>query len=199
MSNFKKIYFSLLTLAILSLGLGWFFVRLSIQMNEKSKEMMEVNQPDLIAVFTGDRGRIPMALKVARKYKKAAVFITGVDERNKIDDLIEPFELDKSLSKKKFEIDYLAKNTIENVISTLRYLQKNPDIKNILIISHDYHILRISLIMKKFLGENNNYQFYYSGIPTKFSEFRNIRILSKEILKWIRTYFTFWIWSPETL
>jgi uncharacterized SAM-binding protein YcdF (DUF218 family) len=165
-------------------------------MNEKSKVMLKNNDPDLIAVFTGDSGRIPMALKVARKYRKAAIFITGVDERNKIDDLIEPGLGD---SKKKVEIDYMAKNTIENVISTLRYLHKNPGIKNILIITHDYHILRISLIMKKFLADNDDYQFYYSGIPTKFSELRNIRILSKEILKWIRTYFIFWIWSPETL
>lgn len=196
MLNFKKISVFVLSLTILCLALGWFFIRLSIQMNEKSKVMLKNNDPDLIAVFTGDSGRIPMALKVARKYRKAAIFITGVDERNKIDDLIEPGLGD---SKKKVEIDYMAKNTIENVISTLRYLHKNPGIKNILIITHDYHILRISLIMKKFLADNDDYQFYYSGIPTKFSELRNIRILSKEILKWIRTYFIFWIWSPETL
>ncbi len=199
MGNLKKISIYLLSFVVFWLILGWFFIRLSIQMNEKSKEMLVQHGPDLIAVFTGDSGRIPMALKVAKKYKSASIFITGVNERNKIDDLIKPLEMEEHYPKNKFEIDYLAKNTIENVISTLRYLQKNPDMKNILIISHDYHILRISLIMRQFLGANSNYHFYYSGIPTKFSEFRNIRILSKEIIKWIRTYVIFWIWSPETL
>ena len=161
--------------------------------------MLETTQPDLIAVFTGDSGRIPAALKIARKFKKAGIFITGVDGRNKLKNIIEPYELESGLLKKKFEIDYLAHNTMENVISTLRFLRKNPDIKNILIISHDYHILRISLIMNNFLESSDHFNFYYSGIPTKFSEFRNIRILSKEILKWFRTYLIFLIWEPEHL
>jgi len=199
MFKIKKVSIFLLSALIICLFLGWYFVRHSIQINEQSKAILDVTPPDLIAVFTGDTGRIPTALRVARKYKKAGIFITGVNERNTIKNIIEPFELERDLSKKKFEIDYQATNTIENVLSTLRFLRKNPDIKNILIISHDYHILRISLIMNKFMQRNDSYNFYYSGIPSKFSEFRNIKILSKEILKWIRTYVVLWIWSPENL
>ncbi len=199
MFKIKKIPFFFLSAVIFCLILGWYFVRNSIQINEQSKAILEVTPPDLIAVFTGDAGRIPTALKVARKYKKAGIFITGVDQRNTLTNIIEPLELERNLSKNKFEIDYQATNTIENVLSTLRFLRKNPDIKNILIISHDYHILRINLIMNKFMKKNDSYNFYYSGIPSKFSEFRNIRILSKEILKWIRTYVVLLIWSPENL
>lgn len=199
MFSLRKIAISLLSLLILCLILGWFFIRFSVQINQQSRSIIEKNEPDLIAVFTGDSGRIPAALKVARKYKKAGIFITGVNEGNTLTKIIDPLKLESGLTKKKFEIDYEARNTIENVISTLRFLRKNPEIKNILIISHDYHILRISLIMDKFMQKNDSYKFYYSGIPTKFSEFRNIKILSKEILKWVRTYFIFLVWSPENL
>ncbi|MBF0298810.1 MAG: YdcF family protein, partial [Oligoflexia bacterium] len=135
--------------------------------SNRSKEAFYKKSPDLVVVFTGDIGRIQFGLKKAIEYKASQVFITGVENSNSVKtimqyqkkDLLNQIEFDSDL----IEIDYLARNTVENVISVLRYLRDNSEYQSVLIVSSDYHILRIKIILNNIIGPTDNYDFYYWG------------------------------------
>ncbi len=152
--------------------------------------------PHSIVVYTGQKGRIPFALKKAKEYNQDNVFITGVHSVNSVNSIVQksvPKEIEEEIDDNQMQIDYLARNTVENTISTLRYLRKTPGLKRILIISHDYHIMRIKLIMNK-LNVDPSYEFYYIGISTNYLKANNIQILYKEVFKFFRTmgFLLFW-------
>lgn len=190
----RKFLFSILLIISAYIGTCLVFYQLSLDKNLKAYQNLDKFRPDLIAVFTGHSGRINLALKIAKKYPQARIFITGVNKRNTLDTLMEAFDL--QTTSKLMDIDYWAKNTVENGISTLRMLRKNPGLKNVLIISHDYHLMRINLIMNKLKSKNENYKLYFLGRETNYSNLRNLKILSKEVIKLVRTYLLFLFWSP---
>ena len=148
--------------------------------------------PDLIVVFTGDIGRIPYAIKTAEKYAQSNIFISGVNLENNVETLLTPLKTSEVLDLNLLEIDYSARNTIENVLSTLKNLEMSNNLERILIISHDYHIMRIKLVMDKMKGFQNKNQFFYIGIKSDYSKWRNIKIISKEFYKLVRTMVILW-------
>ena len=91
------------------------------------------------------------------------------------------------------ELEYLARNTVENGLATMNYLRKLEGHKNVLIISSDYHILRIALILNT-LKQNGKYNFYFESIPHDYTDIRNLRKLFKEVYKLLRTttFLLFW-------
>lgn len=172
------------------------FVLESKHKNKTTEESLFNRRPDLIVVFTGDAGRIPFALDLAEKYQQPNVFISGVHEKNTVESLIPKF---KGYSKKVdfnfLKIDYLPKNTVENVIFTMRFLRENPGFKRVLIVSNDYHITRINIINNRFQTEEDEFEFYYHGIETDYTNWRNIKILYMEVYKLIRTYLFLLLWN----
>lgn len=170
------------------------FILVSENENKASNERLFKRPPDLIVVFTGHKGRIPFALKKAQEFNQSHIFITGVNSKNSVNTLLTPLDISASLNPQMLELDYQARNTVENVIFTLRYLRKNENLNRILIISHDYHIMRIKLIAKKLTSRNDQREFYYLGIKTDYTEMRNIKILVKEVYKLLRTsiFLLFW-------
>ena len=158
-----------------------------------SVDSFDKKPPDLIAVFTGDVGRIPYAIKIAEKYAQSNIFITGVHLENNVETLLAPLRSSQALDLNLLEIDYLARNTIGNVISTLRHVEMSKGLNRILIISHDYHIMRIKLVMSKLKDSQDENQFFYIGVKTDYSKWRNIKIVSKEFYKLIRTLSILWL------
>ncbi len=159
--------------------------------------------PDLIVVFTGDVGRIPFALKKAHEYKQSHILISGVGQGNTVTSLVPTETADNNykqmemIDTKMLEIDYLARNTLENVIETLRYLRKNPDMKNILVISHDYHIMRIKMLFSIIRSENDPYLIHYASIKSDYTNWRNLKILYKEVFKLARNLVMLGLWDDE--
>ncbi len=174
------------------------FILVSKNENKLALEAFFKRPPDLIAVYTGDLGRIPYALKKAKEYKQSNIFITGVYSKNSVESLLRPLEVSEQVDSKLLNIDYLARNTVENVISTYRHLRTNKGIKKVLIISHDYHIMRIKLIINKLKTQQDKYDFYYSGIKTDYSKIRSIKILYKEVFKLVRTWGFLSLWDPTS-
>ena len=169
-------------------------------MREKSKSLEKFYgiTPDLITIFTGATGRIPLGISLAKKYKQSNIFITGVHGKNNLQTLITPLNINQEINTNLIEIDYYAQNTVENVFSTLRFLRENKGIKNILVVSHDYHIPRIKTIVDKVKRADDPYNFYYIGVETPFERTKDFKILYKEVYKYLRTYIFLTIWDTES-
>lgn len=173
------------------------------QQKELAQQMFFEKAPDVIAVFTGDSGRIAYTLDKAKKYPSAKIFISGVYARNNLKILLEKqgrnISVDDFLLQEghHIELDYLARNTVENGIATLNYLIGNPEYKNILIISSDYHMLRISLIMNT-LRDDQRYQFFFDSIKSDYSNWKNLKKIFKEVYKILKTSTFLLFWDQES-
>ncbi|MGZ3788486.1 MAG: YdcF family protein [Bacteriovorax sp.] len=153
--------------------------------------------PDLIVVFTGGPGRIEYAVKKAQELKQPNVFISGVYEKNSVKTLMNPIN-PNSAETDHIEIDYTARNTVENVVSTLRYLRNNRGLNKILIISSDYHIMRIKQIINTLASEDDNFSFYFSAVPSNYLHFKNIKLLYIETFKLVRTKVFLMFWDQKS-
>lgn len=192
----------LISLVILTFGYLCSSVLFLLVSQYESKQAVEAfykRPPALIVVFTGDAGRIPFAIKKAKEFEQSQILITGVHSKNSVETILRPIteEGKSALDSDLLEIDYLARNTVENVLSTLRYLRERKDLDRVLIISHDYHIMRIKLIMNKVKTQSDNFEFYYSGIETDYTSFRNMRLLLTEVFKFMRTYVFLLVWDQD--
>ncbi|MFA6236682.1 MAG: YdcF family protein [Bacteriovorax sp.] len=163
---------------------------------KNAKATFVLTPPDLIVVFTGGPGRIEYAVKKAQEFKQPNVFITGVHEKNSVKTLISP--IDPTEETDHIELDYTARNTVENVVSTLKYLRNNRGLNKILIISSDYHIMRIKQILNTLVKEDDKFTFYFSAVPSNYLHFRNIKILYTETFKLVRTKIFLIFWDQKS-
>ncbi len=176
---------------------GYFFIIFSQNQNAKAKETFFKSSPDLITIFTGGSGRIPYGIKLAKSFKQSNIFITGVYVKNSVDSLLNSIELGQEIDPNLLEIDHFARNTVENCLSTLRYLREKKGFKNILIISHDYHIPRIKTIFGKIKSRDDAFNLYYMGVESDYTKWRNLKILYTEVYKYVRTYAFLMIWDQS--
>lgn len=145
--------------------------------------------PDAIAVYTGDKGRISYALDLLKKNPSAKLFISGVYATNSFQTLLTKNEIisAEELEGVQVDLDYNSRDTLENVKETVDFLKHNPELNKILIISSDYHILRIRMIVSHYLDDSGK-DFYYDSTYTNFSNWKNIKKLFWETLKIFRTF-----------
>lgn len=182
------------------------FILLSIYIPIYAKKQNEITaqafyqkSPDVIAVYTGDAGRLAYTFQKANSYPSSKIFISGVYSKNNLEILLNKQGANVSVEdfleqeSHHIELEYLARNTVENGIATLNYLRGLKGHKNVLVISSDYHILRISLILKTLNGDGK-YNFFYESIAHDYSEVRNLKVLFKEVYKLLRTttFLLFW-------
>lgn len=174
--------------------------------SEATEQAFFKKDPQLIAVFTGDSGRISYAIELAKKYKTSKILISGVHEANTIQTLvnqqikgIDPDLVKQLIEANRLELDHVAKNTIENVFSTFHYIRNANLSGDILIVSNDYHIMRIKLIVEMIRNEKDNLVFHYKGQKTDYTNLRNIKILYKEVTKYIKAYFFLLLWDSESI
>ncbi|AUN99509.1 hypothetical protein C0V70_15635 [Bacteriovorax stolpii] len=152
--------------------------------------------PDLIVVFTGGPKRIEFAVKKAQEFKQPNVFITGVHEKNSVRTIMNP--IDPAETTDHIELDYTARNTVENVVSTLKYLRSNRGLNKILVISSDYHIMRIKMIFSSLMLEDEKFEFFFTPVPSDYLSFKNIKILYTEVFKLIRTKLFLIYWDQKS-
>ena len=196
--SFKKLLLTIFVLVtVLYTTLGLHFLHTSHTEEQKTRKAFLKKSPNLIAVFTGDTGRIPFALKTARDFNFPPLFITGVSSKLATKKILHSLEKKNLKNFSKVKFDYQAKNTLENVIYTLSFARKNKNYEKILIISHDYHILRIKHIIEKMTSKQAVQKFYYFGISKNYFNFRNLKILFKEVYKVVRTYAFLSLWEQE--
>jgi len=150
--------------------------------------------PDAIAVFTGDKGRISHALELLKKNPSSKLFISGVHAANSFKTLIEkqagPITGGEVVNNvgMQVDLDYESKNTFENVRETVEFLKQNSEFNKVLIISSDYHIMRIKLIIShEMTGEKP--EFYFDSVTNSYTSWNDIKKLLKEAVKISRTFF----------
>jgi len=189
---------------------------------DKAKNAFYKKNPDLVAVYTGDANRIDYAIELAKRGELIPLFISGVYRSNTIQILLDlyqdapagaeppPLETDKktntvvvteetpTVRPQLIEIDYLARNTIENVISTLNYLRTKKQFKRILIVSSDYHIQRIKLIVDRLKRSDDPFEFHYHGTKSDYKQWRTIKILLKESTKLLKELVVLLFWDDDT-
>ena len=192
-SKATRIYrhFASIAVVFISLFLAYTFVCSILLLDARNETKNAKSKfahipPDLIVVFTGGYGRIEYAVKKAREFRQPNVFITGVNEKNSVQSILNPINVTVKESEH-FDLDYTARNTVENVISTLNYLRSNIGMHKILIVSSDYHIMRIKDIVSTLKLPSDKFEFYYSAVPSNYLYFRNIKILYMETFKLVRT------------
>ena len=149
--------------------------------------------PDAIAVFTGDKGRIAYAMELLKKNPSAKLFISGVYAANSFQTLIEK-QANPTTGEAinnfgmQVDLDYKSQNTFENVRETVNFLRNNSEFKKVLIISSDYHIMRIKLIMSHYIKKDKP-EFYFDSVNTSYSNWNDIKKLLLESVKITRTFF----------
>ena len=149
--------------------------------------------PDAIAVFTGDKGRIAYALELLKKNPYSKLFISGVHAANSFETLYQK-QAGPTLGQEvkspdmQIDLDYVSKNTFENVKQTVDFVRKNSDLKNVLIISSDYHIMRINLIISHYMSGPQP-KFYYDSVSNSYNSWKDVKKLLLEALKIGRTFF----------
>ncbi len=197
---FQSTMFIVATVLISFVLMALYIPRFAKNQKRIADEYLYQRSPDVIAVFTGDVGRINYALKKGQKSPSIKVFITGVYVKNSLRTLLNQqgrfISVEEYLNQEShhIEIDYLARNTIENGLATLRYLKTLDAHTNVLIISSDYHIFRISKIMDALKDENSKFNFYYDSIPSDYTKVANLKKLIKEVYKFFKTstFLLFW-------
>ena len=131
----------------------------------------------------------------------ANLLITGVHNNNSLKSIAN--KQIGELSSEKFvenyshliEIDYEAKNTIENVIASLIYSRQNPATKEIIIVSSDYHLPRIKLILSFLQEETDKAKFHFYAVKTTSNDFQNIKRYFKEIFRLLKSVILLTLWD----
>jgi uncharacterized SAM-binding protein YcdF (DUF218 family) len=150
--------------------------------------------PDAIAVFTGDKGRISYALELLKNNPSSKLFISGVYAANSFKTLLDkqtnPITGGEVVNNvgMQVDLDYESKNTFENVRETVAFLKRNNEFNKVLIISSDYHIMRINLIISHEMSGKTP-EFYFDSVTNSYTEWKNIKKLLKEAVKITRTFF----------
>lgn len=157
--------------------------------------------PDAIAVFTGDKGRIAYAMELLKKNPTSKLFISGVHAANSFQTLLAKQSIpttteELSAAGMQIDLDYESKNTFENVRETVEYLKSNPDLRKVLIISSDYHIMRVKLIISHFM-DGSKKEFYFDSVPNSYTSWKETRKLLKEAVKIMRTFVILKIFREE--
>lgn len=96
-----------------------------------------VPEGDYIAVLTGDRGRIALALNSVKSAKAKYVFISGVYEKTTISDIL----MNKQSTGVYIILGKRARNTEENASEVCEWAT-NSNIHSLTLVTSDYHMIR---------------------------------------------------------
>ena len=175
------IHFSLLLFVIILLLQFNFFL-----FNIQSYKNTDLNKKEIegIVVLTGDKFRILEGLKILNSKIGFKLLISGVNKEISIKEIKKEFPEFNQLFNCCVELESISTNTFENV-REIFFWKKNNDIKNILLITSDYHLPRVELEVNRLLLDKET--FYY-GVKYDNQKI-NIRMkkLIVEYIKYLRT------------
>ena len=130
----KLVYILLFALCFWFGGfLGFSYVINNFQINSEVKT-------DAIVALTGGRNRIGEAVNLLNEGRAEKLFISGVFEGTSLEELKKRDDIDVNTSRE-ITLDKKARNTVENAIEALRWVEEN-DIESIRLVTSNYHLPR---------------------------------------------------------
>ncbi|TAE34879.1 MAG: YdcF family protein [Alphaproteobacteria bacterium] len=104
---------------------------------------------DAMIVLTGGAKRIPAALELMRQHKADTLFISGVGNDFRVEDVddVIPPEL-----RKRVIYGMEAQSTVGNARETRDWLRSHPEYRRILIVTANYHMPRTQLLFHHYLA-----------------------------------------------
>ena len=184
MTKLNKLLLALLIFSVLIFLFGFIRYFFSIKNFETS---INVNAQG-IAVLTGGKGRIAEAIKVFRENSLSYLLISGVDKSVRIEDIVpEDF-----LTNPRVSIDKNSQTTLDNANEIIKWSNRNS-IKNIIIITSDYHIPRSMLILT---NRGKGLAFYPHPVASSIDFEKNLlkdtkilKFLLEEYVKYLLSFF----------
>ena len=86
--DYKSIILALIASYVLAVIFMFYIVKSSNEISQKTTDFFFNQSPDLIVVPTGDKGRISLAIEMAKQHNLSNIFITGVYKKNSLENII---------------------------------------------------------------------------------------------------------------
>ena len=133
-----------------------------------------------IVVFTGEGNRIKEGLFLSNKLH-SKILISGVNSHISKKIILNVFYNNNYFDNNNIFLDYKSKNTIENAIQTVKWIEKNK-LKKIVLVTNYYHMLRS---VKNIKLLNKDIQIYKHPVKSKRSFLKLFQIYLKEYFKFL--------------
>lgn len=150
----KKLIGAVVGLMVWAADVGYFSYHL---LPESSQGGPVAEQPyDLIAVLTGGQGRLREAFEIFKEERAMFLFISGVDETVKLDDILRiqgNVFLKDSLRQRVF-LGSESTSTFENALEIVDFAEKHQ-VKKILLVTSSYHYRRAYALLKQEFKNRN--------------------------------------------
>ena len=104
------------------------------------------NNIEAIVILTGSKGRLGAGLEYMENNQNIKMLITGVGSGVRYSDLT----IDNSFNKDNITLGFKAKNTFQNSIETLEWVNRNK-IVEILLVTDNWHMKRAMFLFKNVL------------------------------------------------
>lgn len=162
--------------------------------------------PRTVIVFSGFFDRVDLGLHLLEKSLIDSLFISGANPgsgKGLIDDFAKQFDLSPQLEaafvSRRIVVATKAKNTIENAIEAACWLERQSDIREIVLITSEDHMARASLALRRALPASFRI-VALSPEGSKFSMDQEERTWEyrKLVATWLITLLPRRLWSDRT-
>lgn len=182
---FSYFFTAFLTLTLLwALGFVWFAATVVAMKPEDLNR-----KTDAIIVLTGGDKRVNTGLDLLAGDNSERLFVSGVNEQVKPDELIALWKGDHDKVTSKITLGYTASDTNTNAVETLEWIKEN-DINTIRLVTSNYHMTRSSLIFHQAMPDIEIYK--HPVTPEDFEPWKKqfwmltFEEYNKVILTWLR-------------
>jgi uncharacterized SAM-binding protein YcdF (DUF218 family) len=143
-----RLLFDLLLLAVVLLIIGFLLFAGSLEREHRDPQ----RSADGIAVLTGGVSRIDEAMKLLARHKAKRLLITGVNRTTTTEELKQLSSQGDQYFSCCVDIDYEARNTIDNATETSQWVAKNH-YTSVIVVTSNYHMPRALAELERVMPE----------------------------------------------
>jgi uncharacterized SAM-binding protein YcdF (DUF218 family) len=145
---FVRLLFDLLLLAVVLLLIGFLLFADSLEREHRDPE----RSADGIAVLTGGVSRIDEAMKLLARHKAKRLLITGVNRTTTTEELKQLSSQGDQYFSCCVDIDYEARNTIDNATETSQWVARHR-YGSVIVVTSNYHMPRALAELQRVMPE----------------------------------------------
>lgn len=182
---FAYCFTALFTLVLLW-ALGWMWFAASVA---SMKPYDETIKTDAIIVLTGGDKRVNTGLDLLAADKAKFLFISGVNQKVKPQDLVALWHGDREKVLPRITLGYAADSTAQNAIESQQWIRDN-NIKSVRLVTANYHMTRSLLMFHNAMPELEIYK--HPVMPDDFVPWKEqfwpltFQEYNKALASWLR-------------